>query len=196
MAPVFGICAGDADGDGHQDLFLAQNFFGVQPETSRHDAGRGLWLLGDGQGNFRALSGTESGVRLYGEGRGAALADFDGDGRLDLVVGQNGNRTALFRNSRAAPGLRVRLQGPAGNPHAIGTAVRVRTAKGDGPVQYWSAGSGYLSQDGTARVFATPEPPTGVIVRWMNGQITTVSLPDKPRPTEVTIDFQRGLIAP
>jgi hypothetical protein len=30
----------------------------------------------------------------------------------------------------------------------------------------------------------------------MNGQITTVSLPDKPRPTEVTIDFQRGLIAP
>ncbi|MDW8310686.1 MAG: VCBS repeat-containing protein, partial [Verrucomicrobiales bacterium] len=43
-APAFGLCVGDADGDGHDDLFLAQNFFAVQPETPRYDAGRGLWL--------------------------------------------------------------------------------------------------------------------------------------------------------
>ncbi|MBL9135126.1 MAG: VCBS repeat-containing protein, partial [Verrucomicrobiales bacterium] len=44
----FGISVADFDGDGHEDLFLAQNFFGVDHETSRQDAGRGLLLLGDG----------------------------------------------------------------------------------------------------------------------------------------------------
>ena len=50
FAPVFGIVAADFDGDTHEDIFLSQNFFAVQPTISRNDAGVGLLLLGDGKG--------------------------------------------------------------------------------------------------------------------------------------------------
>src|SRR5207248_1661556 len=43
-APVFGIVVADFDGDGWDDVFLAQNFFAMRPEVPRLDAGRGLLL--------------------------------------------------------------------------------------------------------------------------------------------------------
>src|SRR6185503_7473844 len=107
MAPCFAVCVGDADGDGNDDIFLSQNFFASQPESPRCDAGQGLWLRGDGKGSFKAVPGRESGVKVNGEQRGAAVCDFDQDGRLDLVVTQNGAETKLYRNLHARPGLRV-----------------------------------------------------------------------------------------
>ncbi len=85
----------DFDGDGNEDIFLSQNFFGVELETSRYDAGLGLCLRGDGKGGFKALSGQESGIRVFGQQRGCAVSDFDGDGRVDLVVTQNAGKTRL-----------------------------------------------------------------------------------------------------
>jgi len=61
---------------------------------------------------LRAMLGQELGVKIYGEQRGAALADFNEDGRVDFVVTQNGAPTKLFQNVTAKPGLRVRLTGP------------------------------------------------------------------------------------
>src|SRR6185503_9213662 len=111
VAPVFSINVADVDGDGHEEVFLAQNFFATRPEVPRLDAGRGLWLRGDGSGKWRPMSGQESGVKIYGEQRGAALADFNEDGRVDLVVTQNGAPTRLYQNVTGKPGLRVRLAG-------------------------------------------------------------------------------------
>jgi len=145
FAPAFAVAVGDADGDGNEDLFLSQNFFDVEPEISRYDAGRGLWLLGDGRGGFKALNGPESGVNVYGQQRGAALCDFDADGRVDLVVTQNSGETRLFRNVSAKPGLRVRLRGPPGNPLAIGASLRLENDSVQGPVREIHAGSGYWS---------------------------------------------------
>ena len=116
FAPAFGICVADCDGDGREDIFLAQNFFATQPEMPRLDGGRGLWLKGDGQGGFAAVPGQESGVAIYGEQRGAAVSDYDGDGRVDLVVAQNGAETKLYHNARAKPGLRIRLKASRGQP--------------------------------------------------------------------------------
>src|SRR5437879_1056488 len=109
FSPAFGAGVADLDGDGFEDIFLSQNFFAVDNETARSDAGRGLLLRGDGKGGFTAVPGQESGVTVYGEQRGCALADYDGDGRTDLVVTQNGAATKLYRNERGQPGLRVRL---------------------------------------------------------------------------------------
>ena len=132
LSPAFAACVGDLDGDGCEDLFLSQNFFAVAQETSRSDAGRGLWLRGDGRGGFKPVSGVESGLLIYGEQRGAALCDYDGDGRLDLCVAQNGAPTLLYHNEGARPGLRVHLEGPPGNPHGVGAMLRLQfTAPGN-----------------------------------------------------------------
>ena len=63
----------------------------------------------------------------------------------------------------AAPGLRVRLVGPAANPDAVGAQLRVEFADGVGPVREVQAGSGYWSQQGAVQVIGTPRPPVAVI---------------------------------
>ena len=177
LSPAFAVLVADFDGDGREDIFLSQNFFDVQPFTMRNDAGRGLWLRGDGLGGFEALLGAQSGVAVYGEQRGAAVADFDHDGRVDLVVSQNGSGTILYRNTGARPGLRVRLKGPAGNPFAIGATLRLRFGDRLGPAREIHAGSGYWSQDSAVQVMASAVAPDGIWVRWPRGKTTSSRLP-------------------
>lgn len=178
LAPAFGLCVGDLDGDGNEDLFLAQNFFDVEEGTSRYDAGRGLWLLGDGTGNLRPLTGSESGVKVYGEQRGAALCDFDKDGRVDLAVSQNANPTKLYRNQRAKPGLRVRLKGPPGNLAGIGAWLRLESGTRKRPAREIHGGGGYWSQDGAVQVLSTgATPATAITVRWPGGKTATSTIP-------------------
>src|SRR5437764_10174322 len=142
LVVAFAVCVGDYDGDGKEDVFLSQNFFAVNAESSRSDAGRGLWLRGDGRGNLRAVSGQESGVKVYGEQRGAALCDYDGDGRVDLVVTQNGAETKLYHNVGGRPGLRVRLNSAAGNLQAVGAQMRLRSGTREGQMREVHAGRG------------------------------------------------------
>ena len=166
FAPAFGVSVADFDGDGNEDLFLAQNFFGVDAETSRHDAGTGLMLLGDGRGGFRALRPQESGIAAYGEQRAAAVADFDRDGRTDLVVTQNRGGTKLFHNAGGKTGLRVRLIGLKGNPDGIGAVLRLAESGRAGPAREVHAGSGYWSQDSCVQVMHVSEKPDEIRVRW------------------------------
>jgi enediyne biosynthesis protein E4 len=177
FTPAMGVAVGDFDGDGHEDVFLSQNFFAVAPDAWRQDAGRGLWLRGDGRGNLEPVPGQISGIQVYGEQRGTALADFDQDGRVDLVVTQNGAATRLFRNVGARPGLRVRLLGPPGNPTGIGASLRLKFDSGYGPSREIQAGSGYWSQNSPVQVLGVPEPPTALEIRWPGGVTTTVKVP-------------------
>jgi hypothetical protein len=177
FAPVFGINVADMDGDGNDDIFLAQNFFATRLEEPRLDAGRGLWLRNDGHGHFSAVPGQESGVIIYGEQRGSATGDYDEDGRVDLVVTQNNGATKLFHNERAKPGLRVRLQGPPQNPYGIGAAVWLSFGSRHGPAREIHGGSGYWSQDSLMPVLGMPESPTAINVRWPGGKLTTQAVP-------------------
>ena len=175
LAPVFGMGVADVDGDGLDDLFSSQNFFGTVSDLSREDNGRGALSRGDGRGAFRAVDTWVSGIRLLGEGRGAAMADFDHDGRWDLAVGQNGGPTKLLRNRGAKPGLRVVLEGTRANPDAIGAQVRLIYPGGRrGPCRTVGAGSGYWSQDAATPLLGRLETPESVWVRWPGGRETTV----------------------
>jgi hypothetical protein len=182
---AFGLCVADYDGDGNEDVFLAQNSASPHLFSERLDAGRGLWLRGDGKGGF--TPDHRSGVIAYGDGRGAAVADFDGDGRVDLALSQNGSATTLWRNTGARAGLRVRLAGPPGNPSAIGASVRLRYGERSGPWRELHLGAGYWSCDDPVVVLGKSGEPTAVEVRWPGGK--TVAVPLKAGEAEVRLAF-------
>ena len=187
LAPVFGVNVGDYDGDGNEDVFVSQNFFGTDLETGRYDAGRGLWLQGDGRGDFRAVPGQESGVKVYGEQRGTALCDYDGDGRVDLVVSQNGAATKLYRNVGGKAGLRVRLAGAGSNGSGIGAVVRLGAEGKWGAAREVHGGSGYWSQDSAVPVLSlSGAPATQIQVRWPGGKTTTNKVPAEAREIRLT----------
>jgi hypothetical protein len=140
FAPGFHVAISDYDGDGHEDVFLSQNFFAYHVGTPRSDGGRGLWLKGDGTGVLAPVPGQETGVKVYGEQRGAAVADFDNDGRIDLVVSQNGAETKLYRNVGGEPGLKL--------TDVQSGQVRVKYKDGSyGPLREIRVGGGYWSQN-------------------------------------------------
>ena len=178
-SPAFGVTVGDFDGDGHEDLILAQNFFATRPGTTRHDAGEALLLTGDGTGNFTAWPAAKSGVRLMGEQRGAAAADFDHDGRLDFAIGQHGSQTALFRNRRAKPAHRVRLIGKPGNRDGIGT--RLRWKSGTGPAREVRSGSGYWSQDSSVTLWPSNADSRTLLITWPGGSRTELEITGPPK---------------
>ncbi len=186
LAPGFGISVGDLNGDGKEDIFLSQNFFAVDGDTPRYDGGRGLCLAGDGNGSFDPIPGQNSGIKIYGEQRGCALCDYDGDGRVDLVVAQNGAETRLFKNQGAQPGLRIRLKGPAGNPSGVGAALRLLTSGKLGPAREVHAGSGYWSQESAVQVLAGAETPERIWIRWPGGAELTLPIPAGAR--EIMVD--------
>lgn len=187
-APVFGLGVADLDGDGLEDVILAQNFFGLPAEASRLDAGRGLVLKGDGRGGLEPVPGQTSGILVYGEQRGCALCDYDGDGRVDLAIAQNSESTRLFHNRHAKPGLRVRLRGPPSNPAGIGAILRLGSGGKLGPAREIHSGCGYWSQDSPVQVLTSPTPPDQLWVRWPGHTPVTLPLPAAAHEIEVTSD--------
>ena len=119
------------------------------------------------------------------------MADFNHDGRTDLVVAQNSGATKLYANQRAKKGLRVSLQGSAGNADSVGAQMRLIYEAGRfGPCRTIHAGSGYWSQDAATQVLGFSSVPESLWIRWPGGNEQTVKL--TPNIWEVRVDAARG----
>ena len=117
------------DNDGWKDIFTANSHANDRIGESEAVGWKqaNSLFVNDGQGRFRdatAESGLAGAVAVH---RGCGVADFDGDGRLDLVVLVLGARAELWQNE-SAPGNRwliVRLVGTKSNRDGIGARVIV-----------------------------------------------------------------------
>src|SRR5262249_56506920 len=97
------------------------------------------------------------GLHEEGVSQGMALADFDNDGDLDVVINNLNGGATLYRNNSAAPRVAVRLKGRAPNTRGIGAKIKVW----GGPVrqsQEMICGGRYLFCDDKVRVFAAGGP--------------------------------------
>ena len=191
ISPAFGVACGDFDGDGRIDLFLAQNFFGMEESFARLDAGQGLLLHGLGDGNFKAMNSLESGIRMLEEQQSAAVADVNQDGRLDLVVGTRNGPPQLYLNQAAAPALRVRLEGPPGNASGVGTVVRPDS----GASQEVHAGNGYRSQDTTVLLVGGNRPKS-LTIRFPWKPAFVVPVPTSGSEIVVNVDRSTRVVKP
>jgi tetratricopeptide (TPR) repeat protein len=174
----------DYNNDGWKDLFSANghvmdNIERIQGRSYRQ--GNAL-LLNRGNGTFDDVS-EKTGRDLVKPGahRGAAVADFDNDGRLDLVVTALGERAKLLRNVATSEGrwLMLRLVGRASNRDGLGTVVRLTLDDGRVLMSHATTSVGFASSSDPRVHFGVPQNRTveRVSLRWPSGASQTIERP-------------------
>jgi hypothetical protein len=96
FAPVRGILPKDFDGDGNPDLILTGNSYAPDASIGRFDGMYGLFLKGDGKGNFTALPPARSGLNLRGDNR-ALLELRTGNGQSLIIGAVNSGKLEVYK---------------------------------------------------------------------------------------------------
>jgi hypothetical protein len=98
LSSINDIITGDIDGDGNPDILAAGNLFDVEVVTPRMDAGAGVFLKGDGKGNFVVVPPASSGFFTNRDVKALSLIYLDNkDHNKGVLVGNNNNRLQIFK---------------------------------------------------------------------------------------------------
>ena len=133
---------------------------------------RNVLYLNNGDGTFSDVSGV-AGMDFLEDSRTFALADFDHDGRVEVVLkNRNGPQLRFLKNviPQLAPAIAFRLQGKKSNRDAIGAVVTIETNVGK-QTKFVQAGSGFLAQHSKELFFGLGEAkgPIQAAIRWPSG---------------------------
>lgn len=185
ISPLFGMVTGDFDGDGFADIFAVQNSYAPIPAVGRFDGGLGVFMRGNGKGDFATVPFAGSGLIVSGDAKGLVTLDINNDGWADFLVTRNQATSLLFRNSNR-PGhhpLCIMLEGAVGNRTAVGARVRLVLSDGKTQLAEIAAGSSYMSQSSAMCFFGYPSDnvPREVNVTWPSGATTTHPVPEGSR---------------
>ena len=189
--------------DGLPDIFalnghVADDIRVVQPSLSYAEPP--LLFRNLGHGKFEDVS-TKVGSDLREPivGRGAAYADIDNDGDLDLVLTTSNGPARLLRNDGANQHdmLRVKMIGARSNRDAIGARVLLTTSTGQRTSAMVKSGSSYLSQSELPLTFGLGKPDPNrrisLEIRWPGGQRETIS--DIHPDQFITVKEGAGMVA-
>lgn len=165
----------DVNNDGREDLFIAKGNVAEMPDFAMKDPNN--LLLQQDDGKFIEY-GDKAGVASVDQSRGGALADFNLDGKVDLLVVNRGSRAQIWRNTTETQGhwlaFKLRQDGP--NRDAIGAWIEIQRGEkimsreltiggghASGQLIWWHMGLGATSQ-ATFRV----RWPDGAVDEWQD----------------------------
>ncbi len=173
----FGCFFFDYDNDGWPDILVADGHIEdaierVQKRVSYREPPHLFRNMGGGKfQEVTASVGTEFASAKVA--RGAAYADIDNDGFLDVLMTTNGGRAYLYHNEGGTDrSLRIKLVGTKSNRDGIGAAVRVSSSK-DQQSQTVHSGSSYLSASELVLTFGlgTQAKADSIEIQWPSGQV-------------------------
>ena len=135
-----------------------------------------------GGGEFEEIARASGSDEIL-DTRGVGVADLDGDGRLDLVLGNNNSAPTVYRNNWERPGnwLQISLEGSPSNRDAIGAAAKLVLVDGVGGAtrtltRVVEAGSGFASQRMFPLHFGLGQASVAKIrIIWPNGSVQEFS---------------------
>ncbi len=164
----------DLDNDGWKDLFFANSHFPNMERLLGGPTALPCSVFRNLEGRFRDVSrDAGDSIQQAAYYRGAAFADFDGDGKVDVVVTALNENARLFRNvtQNAGHWLALKLEGTRSNRDGVGAEVLVRLADGRTLYNHATTSVGYASASEPLVRFGlgTQTKVREVRVRWPSG---------------------------
>ena len=199
---TFGSFFFDYNLDGLLDIFaldghVADDIRALRPTLKYAEPP--LLFRNEGKGKFEDVT-SRMGPALQKAvvGRGAAYADIDNDGDLDLLLTTNNGPARLLRNENGNQNdmLRVKVVGTRSNRDGIGTKITLTSTRGARQFAIVKSGSSYLSQSELPVTFGLGKPDAERVVSlelvWPSGKRESVA---NLKPNQsVTIQEGKGIV--
>jgi enediyne biosynthesis protein E4 len=190
----------DYDLDGWPDVFIADGH--IEPDVERvqkrikyRQPPHVFRNNGYGKGFTEVTASLGPSFGMARVARGAAYADIDNDGDLDLLMTTNGGPAYLYRNDGVTNhSLRVKLAGTRSNRDGIGAVVRANS-KQDRQWQMLKSGGAYLSSNELVLTFGLGgnDKADTVEITWPSGQVDKLSNVEAGQT--ITVEEGKGIVA-